>query len=120
MFLNNKKFGLSLIKLFYSSKVKQDIINCFKSNNQKVILNKFPKSFQKVLTKKNLNALYVADEIAADTIITSIERFIRNDSTFFEINPGPCILTEHLLPRLQGNKLYLIESNKEFDKHQEV
>lgn len=107
-------------KRYLASTVKQKITKHFKSNDENEILSKFPSHFHKISHKNKPNAVYVANQKAAQTIVDSIRRFHKANVPFFEVNPGPCILTECLLSELLKIELYLIESNSEFDTIQKV
>lgn len=109
-----------VLKRYFASTVKQKITKHFKSNDENEIFSKFPSHFHKISHKKKPNAVYVADQKAAKTIVDSIRRFHKTNVPFFEVNPGPCILTECLLSELLQIQLYLIESNSDFNTIQEV
>lgn len=108
------------LKRYFASTVKQKITKHFQNNDENETLSKFPSHFQKISYKKKPSAVYVANQKAAKTIVDSIRRFHKTNVPFFEVNPGPCILSECFLSELQPIQLYLIESNSDFYKIQEV
>lgn len=108
------------LKRQFASTVNQKIKKHFKSTDENETLSKFPSHFQKISHKKEPSAVYVADRKAAVTIVDSIRRFHKTNVPFFEVNPGPCILSECLLSELQQIQLYLIETNGDFNTIQEV
>lgn len=109
------------LKRYFASTVKQKITKHFQNNDDKnEILSKFPSHLQKISHEKKPSAVYVADRKAAKTIVDSIRRFHKTNVPFFEVNPGPCILSECILSELQQIQLYLIESNSYFNTIQEV
>lgn len=108
------------LKRYFGSTVKQKITKHFKSNDENENLSKFPSYFYKISHKKRPTAVYVADQKAAQIIVDSIRRFHKPNVPFFEVNPGPCILSECLLSQLNPIQLYLLESNSDFDAVQKV
>lgn len=122
----NRIVGVNLLPIkntarLFSGKAdcSQQIYKHFLKIEQTTNLDLFPCDIKKVTTKKN-PSLYVADQQIADQIATSISRFRKKNVPFFEINPGPCILTTSLLNQLKPRKIGLIERNDEFTNVQQV
>lgn len=93
--------------------------NHFLKNGQIDILQQFPREFKRVTTKRDPE-LYVADENAAKQITNAIARHRVKEVPFFEINPGPFVLTKALLHQLKLKKIGLIERNEAFANIQKV
>lgn len=107
---NNRYF---LIRTANASTCSKRIHEHFSKNGQLSNLDLFPSDLKQVRSKKHID-LYVADNEAAEVIAKTIARFRVENVPFFEINPGPCILTNALLRHVNPKKLGLIEKNKEF------
>lgn len=95
------------------------IYNHFLKNDQVDILHQFPKELKRVTTKRDPE-LYVANQNAAKQITHAIARHHVKEVPFFEMNPGPCVLTKVLLQQLKLNKIGLIERNETFANVQKV
>lgn len=102
-----------------ASTCSRKILNHFSNNGQLSNLDLFPSEL-KVVTSKKDKKIYVADKNAAEKIANTISRLRVTNVPFFEINPGPCILTQSLLHHINQEKLELIEENEEFMNIQEV
>lgn len=95
------------------------IFNHFHKNGQASSLNLFPSELKRVTTKKD-SQIYVAEEAAAQQIAEIISQFHTENVPFFELNPGPCILSNALIQKLNLKKFGLIEKNEEFLDIQKV
>lgn len=112
---------VSIITRLSSGRVKgsRKIVKYFSENGQTQNLGLFPNDFKKLNARKDLG-IYVADAEAANKIASSICRFQKKDVPFFEINPGPCILTRALISQLEFKMLGLTEKNELFSDVQLV
>lgn len=118
----NKSF-LNAYTLFVNGTAKastcsRQILKHFSNNGQLSNLDLFPSEL-KVSTSKD-KKIYVADKYAAEKIANTILRLRVTNVPFFEINPGPCFLTNSLLNHTNPGKLELIEENEEFMDIQKV
>lgn len=114
---SNKQSLAGAVKL--SSSCPQNILNHFLQNGQVENLKLFPSEWKRITSKKETE-LYVADQDAAKVIAKTISRFHVKNVPFFEINPGPCILSKALLHYINPKKLGLIEKNDNFAHFQKV
>lgn len=105
----------SIITRLSSGKVKESrkIRKYFAENGQASNLGLFPNDFKRLNARKSLG-IYVADAKTANEIASKISRFQRKNVPFFEINPGPCILTKALISQLELKILGLTEKNELF------
>lgn len=94
-------------------KCSRKIFNHFSKNGQASNLNLFPSELKRVTAKK-ISQIYVANEGTGQQIARSISRFHVKKVPFFELNPGPCILSNALLNELNPKRFGLIEENEEF------
>lgn len=113
---NNIQFSTLATK---ADKCSSNILKHFSKSNQISNLDLFPSELKRATSKKDTRT-YVADNNAAEVIAKALSRLRVNDVPFFEINPGPCILTKALLSHLKPKKLGLIERNPEFLHFQQV
>lgn len=109
----------NLIGVCNARSVSQKIVNHFSKIGQTSNLDLFPNDLKKVSPKRD-QTWYVADEKAGEIIAKAISPFYRENVPFFEINPGPCILTKALLRHLNPSILGLVESKEEFSHVQQV
>lgn len=102
---------------YYSEKLKRNcspkIHEHFKRIRQTANLNLFPVELKKVITKKD-HALYVADKNIAEKIASTITRFHNDSVPFFEIDPGPGILSNSLISQLNTKEFLSIERSGNF------
>lgn len=114
------RIHLLINKRFYKGSGSRHILDYFNKTDNTANLNAFPVNYRKVITKKNPNAFYLANENTANQIVDVISRYYNKNLPFFEVNPGACILTKSLLERLKPEKLYLIERCNDFNEIQTV
>lgn len=108
---------------YYSEKLKGNcspkIHEHFKRIRQTANLNLFPVELKKVITRKD-HALYVADKNIADKIASIISRFHNDSVPFFEIDPGPGILSNSLMSQLNIKEFISIERSGDFTEIKKV
>lgn len=89
------------------------IFDHFSKNERTPNLDLFPNDMKRVTTKK-VPQIYIAEEEIAKKIAVLVSRFQLKDVPLFELNPGPCILSNALLKTMNPKKFGLIEQNEEF------
>lgn len=105
--------GNKIPKRMASSGSSKKISKFFQEIGELSNLDVFPSELKRVSKKKvhsSEDGLYVASNNAAVTIAKAIKPHYLETVPFFEINPGPCILSKALLKHLKPTTLTLVHS----------
>lgn len=101
-------------------KVTKEMKKYFEDQNQQAILDRFPNELFKIKKELKTGIAYIANENTARTIADHVAKNIRRDQTLMEANPGPGLLTEHLLKLTKHNRYLLYEPTPSFHSNLKV